>query len=99
MTITQPFQTITLGRTVYKVRDTSTLMSDHAKCTGKSRKVNSRGGMSRSYPNGYNMSTRDYVESYQSMNHKLQLTNNYDLNNLTTHITQPQGQDLFEVLE
>jgi hypothetical protein len=97
MKITIPFQTITRGRTVYKVRDTSTLVSDHAKCTGKHRKVNSKGGMSRVYPNGYSMSTRDYVELYQSLNHKLHLINNYDLNNLTNHITRPEGQDLFEV--
>ena len=42
--------TITIGRTTYKLRDTSTIFADHAKCTGKHKIVKSKGGEKRQYP-------------------------------------------------
>ena len=89
--------TITIGRTTYKLRDTSTIFSDHAKCTGKHRKVKPKADKPRQYPaHGVSMSTADYVAQYQSLNHKLMI-NAWDWQALTEHISQPQGEDTFEV--
>jgi hypothetical protein len=89
--------TITIGRTTYKLRDTSTIFADHAKCTGKHKIVKSKGGEKRLYPlAGASMSTADYVAHYQSLNHKL-LIGAWDWQPLTEHISQVQGEDTFEV--
>jgi hypothetical protein len=89
--------TITIGRTTYKLRDTSTIFADHAKCTGKHKPVKSKGGEKRLYPlAGAGMSTADYVAHYQSLNHKL-LIGAWDWQALTEHISQAQGEDTFEV--
>lgn len=89
--------TITIGRTTYKLRDTSTIFADHAKCTGKHKIVKSKGGEKRQYPpQGASMSTADYVAHYQSLNHKL-LIGAWDWQTLTEHVSQPQGEDTFEV--
>ena len=89
--------TITIGRTTYKLRDTSTIFADHAKCTGKHRKVKPKADKPRQYPaHGASMSTADYVAQYQSLNHKLMI-NAWDWQVLTEHVSQPQGEDTFEV--
>ena len=87
--------TITIGRTTYKLRDTSTIFSDHAKCTGKHRKVKPKADKPRQYPaHGATMSTADYVRAYESMNNKIGA---WDWQALTEHVSQPQGEDTFEV--
>ena len=87
--------TITIGRTTYKLRDTSTIFADHAKCTGKHKIVKSRGGEKRQYPaHGASMSTADYVRAYQNMNSKIMP---WDWQALTEHVSQAQGEDTFEV--
>ena len=89
--------TITIGRTTYKLRDTSTIFADHAKCTGKHKIVKSKADKPRLYPlAGASMSTVDYVAQYQSLNHKLMI-NAWDWQPLTEHISQAQGEDTFEV--
>ena len=89
--------TITIGRTTYKLRDTSTIFADHAKCTGKHKKVKPKADKPRQYPlAGASMSTADYVAQYQSLNHKLMI-NAWDWLPLTEHVSQPQGEDTFEV--
>ena len=91
--------TIKIGRTAYKLRDTSTIFADHAKCTGKHKKVKSKGAEKRQYPptmwQGL-WSTADYVATYERMNDKLKIMP-WDWQPLTTHISQPQGEDLYEV--
>jgi hypothetical protein len=87
--------TITIGRTTYKLRDTSTIFADHAKCTGKHKIVKSKGGEKRLYPpQGASMSTAHYVKFYENMNNKIMP---WDWQALTEHISQPQGEDTFEV--
>jgi hypothetical protein len=87
--------TITIGRTTYKLRDTSTIFADHAKCTGKHKKVKVKADKPRFYPpQGAQMSTADYVRAYESMNNKIMF---WDWQPLTEHISQPQGEDTFEV--
>ena len=87
--------TITIERTTYKLRDTSTIFADHAKCTGKHKIVKSKGGEKRVYPpQGAQMSTADYVRAYQNMNSKIM---SWDWQALTEHVSQPQGEDTFEV--
>ena len=87
--------TITIGRTTYKLRDTSTIFADHAKCTGKHKIVKSKGAEKRLYPpQGASMSTADYVRAYQNMNSKIIP---WDWQALTEHVSQPQGEDTFEV--
>jgi hypothetical protein len=87
--------TITIGRTTYKLRDTSTIFADHAKCTGKHKPVKSKGGEKRLYPpQGAQMSTADYVRAYQNMNGK---TMPWGWQTLTEHISQAQGEDTYEV--
>ena len=87
--------TIKIGRTTYKLRDTSTIFSDHAKCTGKHKKVKVKADKPRFYPpQGAQMSTADYVRAYESMNNKIGA---WDWQPLTEHVSQPQGEDTFEV--
>ena len=89
--------TITIGRTTYKLRDTSTIFSDHAKCTGKHKIVKSKGGEKRQYPlAGASMSTADYVAAYRAANSSRCLIE-WDWQPLTEHVSQPQGEDTFEV--
>jgi hypothetical protein len=87
--------TITIGRTTYKLRDTSTIFADHAKCTGKHKKVKVKADKPRFYPpQGASMSTADYVRAYESMNNK---TMPWGWQALTEHVSQPQGFDSYEV--
>ena len=89
--------TIKIGRTTYKLRDTSTIFSDHAKCLGKHKPVKSKSGEKRLFPkSGASMSTADYVAQYQNLNHKLMI-NAWDWQPLTEHVSQPQGEDTVEV--
>jgi hypothetical protein len=91
-------QTITIGRATYKVIDAAKFLAAHAKCTGKHRRVKSKGAEKRVYPiNGHEMSTAEYVRHYQMMNNKSTLIGAWDWQPLSEHITQPQGQDIFEV--
>lgn len=89
--------TIKIGRTTYKLHDTSSIFAHHAKCTGKHRKVKPKAEKPRQYPAyGAGMSTADYVAQYQSLNHKLKI-NAWDWQPLSEHVSQPQGEDIFEV--
>ena len=64
--------TITIGRTTYKLRDTSTIFADHAKCTGKHKLVKSKGAEKRFYPVYWNGdSTAEYVAEYERLNKKI----------------------------
>jgi len=99
--------TITIGRTTYKLRDTSTIFADHAKCTGKHKPVKSKGGEKRVFPkNGARMSTADYVFTYFRLNpHAYTGANKNGFNEeiaaffqpLSAHISYPQGFDSYEV--
>ena len=90
-------QTIKIGRTTYKLRDTSTIFADHAKCTGKHKPVKSKGGEKRIYPQGgASMSTADYVHRYQVSNDNLKFSH-WDWQPLSEHVSSPQGDDTFEV--
>ena len=66
-------QTITLGKTRYvTMRDD--ILTHHAKCTGKHRKLKSKGAETRLYPPfGASMSTADYVAAYETLNAKKNL--------------------------
>jgi hypothetical protein len=62
-------QTITIGKTRYTTRRTD-IFAHHAKCTGKHKRVKSKGPERRVYPVYFDdMSTADYVAKYQSLNH------------------------------
>ena len=87
-------QTIKLGKTLY-ITNRDDILSHHAKCTGKHKIVKSKGGEKRVYPpQGAQMSTADYVRAYQNMNSKIMP---WDWQPLTEHVSQPQGEDTFEV--
>jgi len=63
-------KTITLGKTRYTVRDDRDIFAHHAKCTGKHKRVKSKGPERRAYPGFiYYMSTADYVGAYERLNH------------------------------
>jgi len=90
-------QTITIGRATYKVIDAAKFLAAHAKCTGKHRRVKSKGAEKRVYsPYGATMSTADYVKTYEKLNDHIKI-GAWDWQPLSEHITQPQGQDIFEV--
>jgi len=60
-------QTITIGKTRYTTKRED-IFAHHAKCTGKHRRVKSKGPERRFYP-VYFESTADYVAKYESLNH------------------------------
>jgi hypothetical protein len=61
-------QTITLGKTRYTT-NRADIFAHHAKCTGKHKRVKSKGAERRFYPVYFDdMSTADYVAKYQSLN-------------------------------
>jgi hypothetical protein len=65
---------ITIGKTTYKTARDG-IMAHHAKCTGKHRKLKSKGAETRLYPpHGASMSTADYVAAYEALNAKKNLT-------------------------
>jgi len=62
-------QTIKIGRTTYKLNDARDIYAQHAKCTGKHKRVKSKGAEKRRYPVFYDgMSTREYVGLYFDLN-------------------------------
>ena len=64
-------KTITLGKTLYTVRDDRDMFAHHAKCTGKHRRVKSKGAEKRDYPvYSTGDSTADYVRAYEALNVK-----------------------------
>ena len=87
--------TITIGRTTYKLKDTSTIFSDHAKCTGKHKRVKIKADKPRFFPKyGASISTAAYVAAYENMNPSIRV---WDWQPLTEHVSQPQGFDAYEV--
>ena len=85
-------QTITLGKTRYiTMRDD--ILAHHAKCTGKHRKLKSKGAESRQYPvMGAIMSTAEYVAEYERLNAKKNLTA-WGWQPLSTTVTVASGED------
>jgi hypothetical protein len=65
-------KTITFGKTRYTVRDDRDMFAHHAKCTGKHKRVKSKGPERRAYPVfTADMSTADYVGAYERLNSKI----------------------------
>jgi len=63
--------TITIGKTSYKT-NRDDIFAHHAKCTGKHRRVKSKGAEKRVYPIFMaGMSTADYVGAYERINSKI----------------------------
>lgn len=90
-------QTIIIGRATYKVIDAAKFLAEHAKCTGKHRRVKSKGTEKRFYPPvNLELSTAAYVKLYEFMNDKIKI-GAWDWQPLSEHVTQPQGVDIFEV--
>jgi hypothetical protein len=85
-------QTIKLGKTLYVTRRDD-ILAHHAKCTGKQRKLKSKGAEKRFYPPmGATMSTADYVRAYETLNAQKNLTK-WDWQSLSTAPTVPSGED------
>lgn len=83
---------ITIGKTTYKTNRTD-IFGLHAKATGKHRKLKSKGAEKRIYPpNGATMSTAEYVQAYETLNAKKNLTK-WDWQPLSTTPTVPSGED------
>jgi len=83
---------ITIGKTTYKTNRTD-IFALHAKCTGKHRKLKSKGAEKRLYPPmGASMSTAEYVQAYETLNAKKNLTK-WDWQPLSTTPTVPSGED------
>ena len=85
-------QTIKLGKTLY-ITNRIDIFAHHAKCTGKHRKLKSKGAEKRFYPPyGATMSTADYVAAYEALNAKKNLSK-WDWQPLSTVLTVPSGED------
>ena len=98
-------QTIKHGRASYTITDArQDFMSAILKCTGKHRRVKSKGAEKRIYPPyGATMSTADYVAAYETCNsgrwpyskggapYGSEATSMYS--DLSTHLTVPEGVD------
>ncbi len=83
---------IIIGKTTYKTARDG-IMAHHAKCTGKHRKLKSKGAEKRLYPpHGASMTTADYVAAYEALNAKKNLTK-WDWQPLSTTPTVPSGED------
>jgi len=83
---------ITIGKTIYKTNRTD-IFGLHAKATGKHRKLKSKGAEKRFYPVfDATMSTADYVQAYETLNAKKNLTK-WDWQPLSTTPTVPSGED------
>ena len=83
---------ITIGKTTYKTNRVD-IFTLHAKCTGKHRKLKSKGAEKRLYPpHGASMSTADYVQAYETLNAKKNLTK-WDWQPLSTTLTMATGAD------
>ena len=101
-------QTIKHGRATYKLSDArQDFMSAILKCTGKHRRVKSKGAEKRIYPpDGASQSTADYVAAYERANsgrwprgvgapYGTESTSMYA--GLTEHVTVPEGADMVEL--
>ena len=85
-------QTIKLGKTLY-ITNRDDILAHHAKCTGKHRKIKSKGAESRQYPvMGAIMTTAEYVAEYERLNAKKNLMP-WDWQPLSTAPTVPEGVD------
>jgi hypothetical protein len=85
-------QTIKLGKTLY-ITNRDDILAHHAKCTGKHRKLKSKGAEKRFYPVfDATMSTADYVAAYETLNAKKNLTK-WDWQPLSTAPTVATGED------
>ena len=83
---------ITIGKTIYKTNRTD-IFGLHAKATGKHRKLKSKGAEKRFYPVfDATMSTADYVQAYETLNAKKNLTK-WSWQPLSTAPTVPSGED------
>ena len=81
---------ITIGKTTYKTARDG-IMAHHAKCTGKHRKLKSKGAETRLYPpHGASMSTAEYVAAYETLNKGLIA---WDWQPLSTAPTVASGED------
>jgi hypothetical protein len=81
---------ITIGKTTYKTARDG-IMAHHAKCTGKHRKLKSKGTVKRFYPpHGASMSTAEYVAAYETLNKGL---TKWDWQPLSTTPTLASGVD------
>ena len=85
-------QTIKLGKTLY-ITHRDNILAHHAKCTGKHRKIKSKGAESRQYPvMGAIMTTAEYVAEYERLNAKKNLMP-WDWQPLSENITLASGED------
>lgn len=81
---------ITIGKTTYKTTREG-ILAHHAKCTGKHKKVKSKGAEKRFYPPmGASMSTAEYVAAYEKLNKNLTA---WDWQPLSEHVTVASGED------
>ena len=85
-------QTIKLGKTLY-ITNRDGIMAHHAKCTGKHRKIKSKGAEPRQYPvMGAIMTTAEYVAEYERLNAKKNLMP-WDWQPLSATLTVATGED------
>jgi hypothetical protein len=85
-------QTIKLGKTLY-ITNRVDIFGLHAKCTGKHRKLKSKGAEKRFYPpHGASMSTAEYVGAYEALNAGKNLIK-WDWQPLSTTLTVANGED------
>ena len=90
-------QTITLGKTRYTTNRTD-IFAHHAKCTGKHKRVKSKGAEKRHYPTIFE-STADYVAMYERLNQAKHLLP-WDWDQLRAEpCLEPVGADSLEVVE
>ena len=83
-------QTIKLGKTLY-ITNRADIFAHHAKCTGKHRKLKSKGTVKRFYPlDGANMTTAQYVAAYERLNVGLTA---WGWQPLSENITLASGED------
>ena len=83
---------ITIGKTTYKTTRVD-IFGLHVKCLGKHRKLKSKGAEKRFYPVfDATMSTADYVQAYETLNAKKNLTK-WDWQPLSTTPTLASGED------
>lgn len=85
-------QWIRLGKALY-ISNRDDIHAHHAKCTGKHRKIKSKGAESRQYPvMGAIMTTAEYVAEYERLNAKKNLMP-WDWQPLSTTLTVATGDD------
>jgi len=90
-------QTITIGKTRYTTRRAD-IFAHHAKCTGKHKRVKSKGPEKRHYPTIFE-STADYVAMYERLNQAKHLLP-WDWDQLRAEpCLAPVGVDSLEVVD